>query len=143
MSTSYRARQEARNTSTEDRLRALNLARPADEPATPATPSAASTSDGPGPDPATLESLRLCTPAQVAELLAVPEAWLQSKAGRREIPSTQIGKHVRFSIADIAAIVREGARPAQPAVESPRTQRRRPSRQAATNKSGALPDKDP
>lgn len=126
MSTSYRARQENRNTSTEDRLRALNLARPADEPATSSTQPAASTSETPGADPATLESLRLCTAAQVAELLAVPEAWLQRKAGRREIPSTQIGKHVRFSIEDIATIVREGARPAQPGRESPRTPRRRP-----------------
>ena len=126
MNTSYRARQEARNTSTEDRLRALNLTRPADEPPTPPPPTAASASLTSGPDPAVLAGLQLFTLERAAELLAVPEAWLQSKAGRREIPSTQIGKHLRFSVADITAIIREGARPALPAAESSRAERSRP-----------------
>jgi hypothetical protein len=126
MNTSYRARQEARNTSTEDRLRALNLARRADEPATPSPSTTASASQTSGPDPAVLASLQLFTLAHAAELLAVPEAWLASKAGRREIPSTQIGKHLRFSVADITAIIREGARPALPASESSPTERPHP-----------------
>ena len=57
----------------------------------------------------------LLTPASAALLLAVPESWLRRKAGRRLIPCTFIGKHLRFSMNDIAAIADHGAqRVAQP-----------------------------
>jgi excisionase family DNA binding protein len=54
----------------------------------------------------------LYTPADAAELLAVPESWLRRKAGRRLIPCTFVGKHLRFSTADLAAITATGAQPA-------------------------------
>lgn len=53
----------------------------------------------------------LYTPADASELLAVPESWLRRKAGRRLIPCTFVGKHLRFSTADLAAITTAGARP--------------------------------
>lgn len=53
----------------------------------------------------------LYTPGAAAELLAVPESWLRRKAGRRLIPCTFVGKHLRFSTADLAAITTAGARP--------------------------------
>jgi len=53
----------------------------------------------------------LYTPAAAAELLAVPESWLRRKAGRRLIPCTLVGKHLRFSAADLAAITAGGSQP--------------------------------
>ncbi len=53
----------------------------------------------------------LYTPADASELLAVPESWLRRKAGRRLIPCTFVGKHLRFSTADLAAITTAGAQP--------------------------------
>jgi hypothetical protein len=48
--------------------------------------------------------------AEAAEILKVRESWLKSKAAARQIPCTFIGKHLRFSDADIADIMRTGAR---------------------------------
>jgi excisionase family DNA binding protein len=55
----------------------------------------------------------LYTPAEAAELLAVPESWLRRKAGRRLIPCTKLGKHLRFSPADLAQIAQDGAQTAR------------------------------
>lgn len=55
----------------------------------------------------------LRTPAEAAELLSVKESWLRRQAGRRVIPSTMLGKHLRFSDADLAAITDNGRRPAR------------------------------
>jgi excisionase family DNA binding protein len=55
----------------------------------------------------------LRTPAEAAEILAVKESWLRRQAGRRAIPSTMLGKHLRFSDADLAAIADTGRRPAR------------------------------
>lgn len=56
----------------------------------------------------------LCyTPAEAADMLKVPESWLRRKAGRRLIPCTFLGKHLRFSSNDIAAIAAAGAQPAR------------------------------
>jgi excisionase family DNA binding protein len=55
----------------------------------------------------------LHTPAEAAALLAVRESWLRRKAGRREIPCTFVGKHLRFSLDDLTSIARTGARPAR------------------------------
>jgi hypothetical protein len=44
----------------------------------------------------------------------VRESWLKTKAAARVIPCTFIGKHLRFSDDDIAAIMQAGAR--QPVV---------------------------
>jgi excisionase family DNA binding protein len=53
----------------------------------------------------------LYTPAEAAELLKVPESWLRKKAAARQIPATFIGKHLRFTSDDLAAVVAAGARP--------------------------------
>ena len=52
----------------------------------------------------------LYTPAEAATLLAVRESWLRRKAGRREIPRTFVGKHLRFSDADLRSIAESDAR---------------------------------
>ncbi|WP_208024586.1 helix-turn-helix domain-containing protein [Amycolatopsis pithecellobii] len=54
----------------------------------------------------------LYTPAEAAEKLATTESWLRRKAGLRLIPCTFIGKRLRFSDADLQAIVASGSRPA-------------------------------
>ena len=52
------------------------------------------------------------TPAEAAGILRVRESWLRRKAAARQIPCTFLGKHLRFSAADLAAIVAANARPA-------------------------------
>jgi len=54
----------------------------------------------------------LHTTAETAEILKVPESWLKAKVTARAIPFTFVGKHLRFSDDDIAAIMAAGARPA-------------------------------
>jgi excisionase family DNA binding protein len=56
----------------------------------------------------------LLTPAQAAGLLQVRESWLRRRAGERRVPCSFVGKHLRFSYADVEAIAAEGARPARP-----------------------------
>ncbi len=63
----------------------------------------------------------LYTPSQAAELLAVKESWLRRKAGRRAIPCTFLGKHLRFSHADLRSLIAASAQDLRPA----RRQRRR------------------
>jgi excisionase family DNA binding protein len=72
----------------------------------------------------------LYTPAEAAQLLKVRESWLRKKAAARQVPCTVLGKHLRFSAADIAAII---AAAAQPAVG------RRPRRQPPTVRDRDLP----
>jgi excisionase family DNA binding protein len=55
---------------------------------------------------------QLHTPAEAAEVLRVRESWLRTKASARAIPCTFIGKHLRFSDADIIQIKKAGAREA-------------------------------
>lgn len=57
--------------------------------------------------------LALFTPAEAAAVLRVPESWLRRKAGRRVIPCTFFGRHLRFSTADLIAITAHGERPAR------------------------------
>jgi excisionase family DNA binding protein len=47
----------------------------------------------------------LYTPAQAAALLQVPESWLRRRAAARRLPCSFLGKHLRFSRADLDAIV--------------------------------------
>lgn len=54
---------------------------------------------------------QLHTPAEAAEILTIRESWLRTKAARRAIPCTFIGKHLRFSDDDIAKIMADGERP--------------------------------
>lgn len=57
-----------------------------------------------------MSTSRLHTPAEAAEILSVPESWLRKKAAARVIPCTFLGKHLRFSDADITQIIESGAR---------------------------------
>src|SRR3954466_12600704 len=57
------------------------------------------------------DDMLLYTPAEAAQLLRVRESWLRKKAAARTIPSTFLGKHLRFSPTDLAAIVAPAARP--------------------------------
>jgi len=51
------------------------------------------------------------TPAQAAELLQVRESWLRRRAAQRQVPCTFLGKHLRFSPADLERIIADAARP--------------------------------
>jgi excisionase family DNA binding protein len=84
--------------------------------------SPAATDDGP----------LLYTPAEAAKLLRVRESWLRKKAAARAVPCTFLGKHLRFSPTDLAAIVAAAARPATG---------RRHRRKTATN-SSTVRDRD-
>ncbi|MFD2416583.1 helix-turn-helix domain-containing protein [Amycolatopsis pigmentata] len=53
----------------------------------------------------------LFTPAQAAELLQVRESWLRRCAARRLVPCTFLGKHLRFSRANLNQIAADAARP--------------------------------
>ncbi|MEV6909462.1 DNA-binding protein [Amycolatopsis sp. NPDC051071] len=66
----------------------------------------------------TVDGQLLYTPAQASQRLIIKESWLRRKAGLRQIPCTFLGKHLRFSDADLRAIVGNG---------STTTQRRRSS----------------
>ncbi|GHD27001.1 hypothetical protein GCM10007147_25640 [Nocardiopsis kunsanensis] len=68
--------------------------------------------------------LELLTPAEVAELLKVPESWLRKSVTARQIPCTFLGKHLRFSSADVEEIIRAGHR--NPVTGPARSTRRRP-----------------
>lgn len=57
----------------------------------------------------------LLTPAQAAEVLQVRESWLRRRAAERRVPCCFVGKHLRFSHADLEAIVADGAHPARAA----------------------------
>jgi excisionase family DNA binding protein len=73
----------------------------------------------------TVAQLELLLPSEAAQLLRVRESWLRKKAAARLIPSTRVGKHLRFSAHDIAAINAAGARPATG---------RKPARRATPNR---------
>jgi hypothetical protein len=59
----------------------------------------------------------LYTPEQAAALLQVRPSWLRRKAAARAVPCRFVGKHLRFSHADINAI-------AEASATSPRQTRR-------------------
>jgi len=52
---------------------------------------------------------QLHTVTEAAAILKVRESWLKTKAAARLIPCTFVGKHLRFSDEDLAAIMRAGA----------------------------------
>jgi len=76
--------------------------RPNTAPAAGPTPAGAAADEGP---------VTLYTPGEAAEMLRVRESWLRRKAGERAIPCTFIGKHLRFSRADLRAIIDTGNHP--------------------------------
>lgn len=49
---------------------------------------------------------------QLAELLGVPRTWVRDKVAARAIPFTFVGRHVRFTDDDVAAIIAAGKQPA-------------------------------
>lgn len=53
----------------------------------------------------------LFTPAQAANKLGVRESWLRRRAGQGTIPCTRLGKHLRFSDADLVQIIRDASAP--------------------------------
>ncbi|MBC6471162.1 helix-turn-helix domain-containing protein [Actinomadura alba] len=63
---------------------------------------------GVGPGVAVSAEVLLYTPEQAAELLGVKPSWLRRKAAARAVPCTFVGKHLRFSRADLEAIVTAG-----------------------------------
>jgi excisionase family DNA binding protein len=52
---------------------------------------------------------RLYTAEQAAALLQVSPSWLRKRATARAIPCTFVGKHLRFSMNDLAMIIAAGA----------------------------------
>lgn len=56
-------------------------------------------------DHGTSPPVRLYTPAEAAQYLAVKESWLRRKVTERAIPHRFLGKHLRFSITDLQTIV--------------------------------------
>jgi hypothetical protein len=74
----------------------------------------------------------LYTPAEAAALLRVRESWLRRRAGARLVPCTFLGRHLRFSPSDLAAIVTEHAQPV-----GTRRRRRRSTARTASIGSGA------
>lgn len=84
-------------------------------PGVPGQPGATGAADGAGPstgEPAGDPVPTLFTPAQAADLLQVPESWLRRRAARRLVPCTFLGKHLRFSRANLDQILADAARPA-------------------------------
>lgn len=85
--------------------------------------AAASSTAGPGAgQPATASSDHrdeplVFTPEQAAVLLGVKASWLRRKAAARAVPCTFLGKHLRFSRADLEAIIAAGE-------QTPRARRR-------------------
>ncbi|WP_083267847.1 helix-turn-helix domain-containing protein [Lentzea guizhouensis] len=65
----------------------------------------------------------LYTPGQAAVILTVKESWLRRQAGQRRIPSTRLGKHLRFSHADLDAIVASAQCATRTRARAPRHQR--------------------
>ena len=68
--------------------------------------------------------LPLYIPAEAARLLSVRESWLRRRATARAVPCTFVGKHLRFSHADVVAIAQAGARRPGPPPRPGRATRR-------------------
>lgn len=105
----YASRDQTRSALSRARGAAVN---PGSPPRTATQPVAAG-SPGPADQHVTaVDPGQLLTPAAAAQLLAVPASWLRRKAATRQVPCTFVGKHLRFSHADLAAIIAAGTRPA-------------------------------
>jgi excisionase family DNA binding protein len=71
--------------------------------------------------------LPLYTPRAAAQLLAVRESWLRRKAAARAVPCTFLGRHLRFSRADLEAIAQAAAQPALTAPDPVRARELNPA----------------
>ena len=89
-----------------------------------AATDARASADPPPPQPVGL--LPLYTPAEAAQMLAVPESWLRRRVTARLVPHTVLGKHLRFSHADLVVIATTAAQPAGIPVAARRPRGRRP-----------------
>lgn len=81
----------------------------------PGQPGGTGAAAGAGPstgEPAGDPVPTLFTPTQAADLLQVPESWLRRRAARRLVPCTFLGKHLRFSRANLEQIITDAVRPA-------------------------------
>lgn len=58
-----------------------------------------------------MKNTPLRTVREAASILGVSETWIYSRTAARSIPHTRLGGHVRFTDADLAAIVSGGATP--------------------------------
>ena len=85
---------------------------PAADAATDARCREAAVAPEAAPSAQPLRLLPLYTPAEAARLLAVPESWLRRQVTARLVPHTRLGKHLRFSHADLVVIAAAAARPA-------------------------------
>ncbi|WP_460402133.1 helix-turn-helix domain-containing protein [Actinophytocola sediminis] len=65
-----------------------------------------------GQVPARAEPL-LYTPEQAADLLQIRPSWLRRKAAARAVPCRSVGKHLRFSRADIETIAENSTTPSR------------------------------
>ena len=81
----------------------------------------------------------LYTPREAALRLRVRESWLRRQAAARTVPCTRLGKHLRFSPADLTAILASGARPAV-GRRPRRTAAKRDLPRAGESRVHALPD---
>ncbi len=57
---------------------------------------------------------QLLTIPEAARVLAVPESWLRERVRLRRVPHRRLGKHVRFSAADLEQIVARAAQQIAP-----------------------------
>jgi hypothetical protein len=81
--------------------------------ARPSTPDPAPATELPDLEPTDDQPTRplLYTAEQAAALLQVRTSWLRRKAAARAVPCRLLGKHLRFSLADIHTIAEASAKP--------------------------------
>lgn len=98
-------REDCRQTLTPRPRRGINRPHPVDQPSEPAIDKIDAE------QAAEIEAPLLYTAEQAATLLQVRPSWLRRKAAARAVPCRFIGKHLRFSRADIETIAETGATP--------------------------------
>jgi excisionase family DNA binding protein len=54
---------------------------------------------------------QLLTPAEVADLLSVSEAWVRRQAAAHQVPCTRLGRQVRFTPEQVQQIVDAAEQP--------------------------------
>jgi hypothetical protein len=107
----------------------FEIGTPARERLVPDSAAAATPTLTPTP-PEPVSLLPLHTPGEAARLLAVRESWLRRRATARLVPCTFLGRHLRFSHADVIAIAIAGACPTGTAVPAGRARARRATTRA-------------
>ena len=53
----------------------------------------------------------LLTVEEAAELLSVPVSWLKKRVATHAVPCTRLGRHIRFTRAQVTGIVEAAAEP--------------------------------